>query len=171
MKNKRARQAFTMIELIFVIIILGILAATALPKFVGIQDDAKISAEKGVAGAVRSGIQLAHGKWLLRQNTSLDWDADGEKETFSTQGYLINLESGGAHPGASSVTSDNVFHEILSEKVEDWTRTGSASARVYYEGPASATSTGADSSVDGNDINKSGRWTYGDSNGTFSYGN
>jgi general secretion pathway protein D len=36
MKNKRVRQAFTMIELIFVIIILGILAATALPKFVGI---------------------------------------------------------------------------------------------------------------------------------------
>ena len=40
--KKGYRSAFTMIELIFVIIILGILAVTALPKFVGVQDDAKI---------------------------------------------------------------------------------------------------------------------------------
>lgn len=62
MKNK----GFTLIELVVVIVILGILAAVAAPKFMDLQTDARISAINGLKGAIKSAVNMAYAKSIIQ---------------------------------------------------------------------------------------------------------
>ena len=58
----RHQKGFTLIELVIVIVILGILAVTAAPRFIDLQSDAKTSTLQGVKAAMQGGSQLVYAK-------------------------------------------------------------------------------------------------------------
>ena len=56
---KSNQRGFTLIELIVVIVVLGILAAFAVPKFMGVEVEARKAAVNGLAGSLRSSAAMA----------------------------------------------------------------------------------------------------------------
>ena len=76
------QKGFTLIELVVVIVILGILAAVAVPKFVDMQSDARQSALEGLYGSVSSAISLAHAQGLVKGQTGPTGAVDMEGDTI-----------------------------------------------------------------------------------------
>jgi MSHA pilin protein MshA len=87
---------FTLIELIVVIVILGIMAAIAGPKFVNLQSDARISVIKGVEGSLRSAATLVYSRALI---DGTETDGTGTL-TVTTSGGPVDILYG--YPAATA---------------------------------------------------------------------
>ncbi|MEZ9538410.1 type II secretion system protein [Shewanella sp. 10N.286.51.B8] len=97
MQIKRKQQGFTLIELVVVIIILGILAVTAAPKFINLQSDARQASLQGVKGAIQGANGLVFARAAIdghEKKAIADWGTDegvdiGAEDLAETNfGYL-----------------------------------------------------------------------------------
>ncbi|EAS45559.1 type II secretion system protein [Photobacterium profundum] len=67
------RNGFTLIELVVVIVLLGILAVTAAPRFLNLQTDARNAALEGLKGSIESGLGVGYGKMAVAGLESLSY--------------------------------------------------------------------------------------------------
>jgi MSHA pilin protein MshA len=73
----RSQKGFTLIELVIVIVVLGILAAIAIPKYVSVASEARIASVNGMAGGLRGAVALARAKYMavgVLTNVTVDMD-------------------------------------------------------------------------------------------------
>jgi MSHA pilin protein MshA len=100
---KSQQSGFTLIELIMVIVILGVLASFALPKFADLSDSAKASVMEGVKGSVRSASALTHAQWLAGGGvgTSVTME-DASVVDLSSNGYIL---SNAVNTGTTTITN------------------------------------------------------------------
>ena len=112
---------FTLIELVIVIIILGILAVTAAPKFLNLQDDAKKAAADGVKAAVASSAQIVYSKAVI---LGLETSAAATSAVTVADGKKVDLVFG--YPAATSTGIGNA-----ADIDPIWAGTVSGSTFVY----------------------------------------
>ena len=100
----KRQNGFTLIELVVVIVILGILAVTAAPKFLNLQDDARASSLQGLKGAIEGAAGITYGKAAIQ----------GKEAAVS--GSVDNITVVYGYPAATSAA----LTSAVTGLAEDW---------------------------------------------------
>ncbi|WP_334157970.1 pilin [Oryzomicrobium sp.] len=143
MKTK-SQSGFTLVELIVVIVILGILAATALPRFINVTTDARMAAMNGIAGGMRSAVALAQSRYVATGNNL----ADSVPMTGAPQPITVAVGSGFPTADAAGIQaalqSSDGFNFACNNGVCTVTQVnGPAACLVTYTGATGVVNTAA----------------------------
>ena len=157
------KKAFTLIELIFVIVIIGVLSAVAIPKFAHLSSNSKVAAELATASTIQSAIDDAHSEWVISEG-SFNWGS----QTTDCSSSSSNFNCSDGYPQQLGDDCSHVFNRILKSSATvdaKWTCVDNNTSKL--RGPASKSDSGVNA-TDGDGKPGSGDcWKYSDTNGTF----
>jgi MSHA pilin protein MshA len=117
-QNARER-GFTLIELVVVIVIIGILAAFAIPRFAGLAKDARVASVRGMLGTVRSSSALVHGLSLARNTPNGNVDLEGAADDAAPAGGEVAVVN--SYPAGSALGIKDAIGNIDNYTVDDTT--------------------------------------------------
>jgi len=146
-------KAFTLVELIFVIVIIGVLASFAVPKFSGLTDNSKISAELSTAASIQVALDACHGEWIINESNFICGDSI-DSASLNSDGYPINADLG----TSNTAPLDKILKNASNI---NWIKNG-----TQYRGPASNDSTGVSKCKTSKPC-KTKYWDYNETAGTF----
>jgi len=150
----KTKNAFTLLELIFVIVIIGVLAAVAVPKFKNLTANSKISAELATAASAQAAIDACHGEWIVNEG-AFTCGASISNSDLSSDGY----------PQAKVSVFGDYLQKILKKGSPGWV-CEDESGYLQCEGPASKSGSGVKTCKDDKPCETT-CWKYYDSNGSF----
>lgn len=123
MRNK----GFTLIELVVVIVILGILAVVAAPKFMGLQREARIADLKGLEGSLKAANEMVYAKAAMKGlEHSQYFEKNTSENNILINGTKVSLHFGYIMPLVSNITT------ILNISYKDWNVKGIGGAGGYF---------------------------------------
>ena len=164
------RKAFTLVELIFVLVIIGILAGVAIPKFTNLTANTKISSELATASTIESAIEDVHSQWIMSEG-EFNWGNDETSncsDKDSSNDGDFNCTTG--YPILGSCPNDSFKNILKNSNIVDtkWECKQKSNEIYIFKGPASKN----DSSVN-RPTDKKGKpdcsdyWEYNITSGTF----
>lgn len=104
----RRQSGFTLIELVIVIVVLGILAAIAIPRFISLQREARIAVIDSLFNSVRSGANLIYAKSAAEGESDL---ASAAVDIDGT-GPLGSVSTNFGYPQATSASMNLLFDSL-----------------------------------------------------------